>query len=193
MYLYEKAITKDLDNIFKNSKVNAIIADSLNDGLKRIAAENEDKVTLPLIVLTGGDWTIADTNFYSLMHGSQFKESDGSYLKYTNVIPITASYDMYIVAQSSRECDMLTREILFHYNMNPTLTIDIPYGIDKLHTFNILFGSNIRKTQNYSGLVYRVINLTLQGAYLWHNNTFDYLKDAEIKKVTSKIDESALS
>ncbi len=184
MYLYEQAIIDDINKLFTNSKVSAAIADSLNEGLRRIAAKEEDKITLPAVVLTGGNWQIEDTNFYSLMHGSEFKRDDTTLpdspmAKNTNIIPFIPSYDMNIIASSSRECDMLTRELIFHYMMYPTLNVKIPYGIDGLHTFNISFGRNINKSQNSSGLVYRTINLTLQGAYLWHNNTFNLVREIE--------------
>lgn len=182
MYLYENAIIDDINKLFTNSKVCALIADNLNEGLRRIAAKKDDKTTLPAIVLSGGDWVLGDANFYSLMHGSEFKqiidtpEYPESMSKQINIIPFTPSYDMYIVAQSGRECDMLTREIIFHYFMQPTLTVKIPYGIDNIHTFNLSFNNNVRKSQNPAGLVYRTLSFSLQGAYLWHNNTFNVVR-----------------
>lgn len=180
MYLYDNAITENLNKLFINSKVTAIVCDSLDEALRRIAAEKEDKITLPVIVLVGGDWDIEDTSFYSYMNGSDFKRIDELNIdKAVNVISFTPSYEMYILAASSRECDMLTREIIFHYYMNPTLTIKIPYRIDLIHTFNINIGKNIRKFQRQSGLVYRTIPITLQGAYLWHNNTMGIMKQID--------------
>lgn len=189
MYLYEQSIIKDINNLFINSKVKAVVADSLDEGLRRIAAECEDKITLPVIVLSGGNWTVDDANFYSLMHGSEIKRVENNQLaKNMSILPITPNYNMYIVAQSSRECDMLTREMLFHYFTHPTLTIDIPYGIDNIHTFNLLFDKNVPKYQNASGLVYRTLGFTLQGAYLWHNNTFNIAKE-----VTTSVKEVIIS
>lgn len=195
MYLYENSIIDDINYLFTNSKVKAVIADSLDEALRRSASENEDNVTLPFIVLTGGDWRIDDYNFYSLMHGIEFKQinddSDNAILsKQINAVPFTPTYDMYIAASSSRECDMLTREIIFHYLQNPTLTVKIPYGINDIHTFNIQFESNVRKTTRQSGLVYRVLSFTLQGAYLWHNNTFDVVNKLNVESVKEKYDEN---
>ena len=188
MYLYENAIVDDINKIFKNSKVCAIIADSLNEGLRRVAAKNEDKITLPVIVLSGGDWQLEDINFYGMMHGLDQKlKRDEMVLKNTSVIPITPSYSMYIIAQTSRECDMLTREIIFHYSMNPTLTVNVPYGLNDIYTFNLALRNEVRKTSNQNGLVYRTINFTLQGAYLWHNNTIKFIDGIETT-VKSKYD-----
>lgn len=194
MYLYENAIIEDINKLFTNSKVSAVIADSLSEGLRRVAAKNEDKITLPAVVLTGGEWNLDDSNFYSLMHGSGREENrkltdiPESVAKRANIIAFTPSYDMFIMAQSSRECDMLTRELIFHYSMNPTLTVNLPYGINKIHTFNLLFGKTVRKSQNSTGLVYRTLNFTLQGAYLWHNNTFNLVKEVKVKEVRSEYD-----
>lgn len=187
MYLYEKAITKDLNKLFTNSKVTAVIADTLDEGLRRIASQKEDQITLPAIVIVGGDWQLSEQNFYSTMHGSEVRRnkysSDDSvgadFIKEVNVLAFTPEYNIYILAYSSRECDMLTREILFHYYTNPTLIVDIPYGLDITHTFNLVFGHNIRKSQR-PGLVYRTIPLTISGAYLWHNNTFGVVKETDI-------------
>lgn len=182
MYLYENAIISDINKLFTNNKVTAVIADNLNEGLRRVAAKNEDKITLPAIMLSGGDWNLPDANYYSAMHGSNYKRIDEDIaprVKSTGVLPLVPSYDMYIIAQSSREVDMLTREIIFHYYLNPTLTIDIPYGIDDIHTFNIIFGNIVRKSQNATGLVYRTINFTLQGAYLWYNKTFNVVREVK--------------
>lgn len=189
MYLYENALVDDINSLFTNSKVKTVIADSIDDALKRSAAENEDRVTLPLIVLTGGDWNLEDANFYTYMKGMEFKRKTVSNItgccdketntlaKNVNVIPFTPSYTMHILCSSSKECDMLTREIIFHYYMQPTLTVKVPYGIDSIHTFNINFDKRINKNQTYSGLVYRTLNFNLAGAYLWHNNTVAVIKD----------------
>ena len=74
---------------------------------------------------------------------------------------------------------MLTRELLFHYMMNPTLTVKIPYGVDNIHTFNILFNRSVNRSQNATGLIYRTLGFQIQGAYLWHNNTFNIVKEIE--------------
>lgn len=188
MYLYEQSIIEDINKLFINSKVKAVIADTLSEGLRRVAASNEDKITLPAVILVGGDWDINDANFYSVMHGSEFIRKDTgtgeTVTKNTSIIPITPSYSMIVIAQSSRECDMLTREIIFHYYQNPTLVVKIPYGIDNIHTFNLEFGKHISKTQNSTGLVYRTVNFSLQGAYLWRNNTFNLVKETntEVKE-----------
>lgn len=180
MYLYENAIIENINKLFTNSKVCAVIADSLSEGLRRVAANKEDKITLPAIILVGGDWSLNDSNFYSLMHGSEFERVEEDTLtKNTSVISFTPSYSMYIIAQSSRECDMLTREIVFHYSMHPTLVVNIPYGINKIHTFNLNISKNIPKSQTNTGFIYRVLNFDLQGAYLWHNNTFNVNKQTE--------------
>lgn len=179
MYLYEKCIIDDINSLFTNSKVKAIIADSLDEGLRRSAAENEDKVTLPFIVLSGGDWILNDTNFYNYMHGSESHRTD-NVAKVASVISFTPNYTIYIAASSSRECDMLTREIIFHYYQNPTLTVKVPYGLDTLHTFNLHFGTNVRKVQRTSGLVYRTLDFDIDGAYLWHNNSMNVVKSIEV-------------
>lgn len=180
MYLYENAIIENINKLFTNSKVCAVIADSLSEGLRRVAANKEDKITLPAIILVGGDWSLNDSNFYSLMHGSEFERVEENILtKNINVMSFTPSYSMYVIAQSSRECDMLTREIVFHYSMHPTLVVNIPYGINKVHTFNLNINKNIPKSQTNTGFIYRVLNFDLQGAYLWHNNTFNVNKQTE--------------
>lgn len=180
MYLYENAIIENINKLFTNSKVCAVIADSLSEGLRRVAANKEDKIILPAIILVGGDWSLNDSNFYSLMHGSEFERVEENNLtKNTSVMSFTPNYSMYIIAQSSRECDMLTREIIFHYSMHPTLVVNIPYGINKIHTFNLNINKNIPKSQTNTGFIYRVLNFDLQGAYLWHNNTFNVNKQTE--------------
>ena len=186
MYIYENAIIEDLNRLFINSDVKAVISDSLEESLRRTAAENEDKITLPFITLVGGTWTLQDTNYYGMMYGKN--AIDKEIIKNESVIAFTPEYEMYVVAASSRECDMLTREIIFHYNQNPTLTITVPYGLNTLHTFNLVFGNTIRKTSRQTGLVYRVLNLTLNGAYLWHNNSITRVKhvNTEIVDVIEK-------
>lgn len=183
MYLYENTVIDDINKLFTNGKVRAVIADSIQEGLRRVAAEKEDKITLPAVILTGGNWNIDDPNFYSLMHGSEIKKTynkpdeDSVFASNVNIIPFTPNYSMYILASSSRECDMLTREIIFHYYMYPTLTLNIPYGLDIHHTFNMLFDKQVPRTQASNGLVYRTLSFSIQGAYLWHNNTFNVVKN----------------
>lgn len=186
MYIYERALVEDMDKLFTNSKVSAVVTDTLDEGLKRIASKEEDKITLPVILYVGGDWQLEDTNFYSMMHGVEVRRRDitnqfegTDIAKNASVLAFTPSYEMYICARSGRECDMLTREVLFHYSKQPTLTVKVPYGLDFTHTFNIVFGRGIRRTQNKMGLVIREVPLTLQGAYLWHNDTLNIVKELE--------------
>ena len=73
MYLYEDSIIKDINSLFINSNVTAVVADTLDEALRRSAENKKDVTTLPLITLSGGDWTLKDTSFYSIMHGSEFK------------------------------------------------------------------------------------------------------------------------
>lgn len=189
LYLYDNAIIEDINKLFTNSSVRAVMADSLDEAMRRSSQENEDKMTLPFIAITGGDWQLGNSNFYSLMHGLEDKKVECKKLsKQVNIIPITPSYDMYIVAKTSRECDMLTREIIFHYMQNPTLVVNVPYGLNDIHTFNINFENNIRKTQRPTGLVYRVLSFSLEGAYLWHVNTFNVLKDVDVESVKEEYD-----
>lgn len=191
MYLYENAIIEDINSLFTNSKVKAVTADSLDEALRRNAASNEDVTTLPFIVLSGGDWRLKDdSNFYSLMHGSGFKRQENNTIeKSVNIIAFEPTYTMYIAASSNRECDMLTREIIFHYKMHPTLTVKIPYNINDIHTFNITFSNNVRKVQRPTGLVYRTLDFVLDGAYLWHNNTMNVINDIDTT-VDERIDKS---
>ena len=190
MYLYENSIIEDINSLFTNSKVRSVIANSLDEGFRRVAAENKDVLSLPCIILTGGDWVILDSNFYNIMHGSENKRIENNTVsKNISCIPFRPNYDMYIVASSSRECDMLTREIIFHYSQNPTLTVKIPYGLDMIHTFNLTFDTNVRKNQNSSGFVYRTLSFYLDGAYLWHNNSMNVIKEinTDVKEVMEEI------
>lgn len=190
MYLYEDSIIKDINSLFVNSNVTAVIADTLDEALRRSAENKKDVTTLPLITLSGGDWILKDTSFYSIMHGSEFKRvEDEKLAKSTSILAFTPTYYMYIAASSSKECDMLTREILFHYTQNPTLTVKIPYGINDIHTFNIVFEHTVRKNQKPTGLVYRTLTFTLDGAYLWHNTTMNVVKDVDVD-VEERYDES---
>lgn len=178
MYLYENALIEDINRLFVNSNVKAMISDSLDESLRRSAAENNDITTLPLVTLVGGDWELNDTSFYNLMHGSE-NHRIYDVAKAVSNISFTPSYDMYIAASSSRECDMLTRELIFHYYQYPTLTVKIPYGLNTIHTFNIIFNRSVRKYTR-PGLVYRIISFTLNGAYLWHNNSMNVIKKVDV-------------
>ena len=131
MYLYEDVLIDNVNSLFTNSKVSALIAGSLDEALRRAAAKNEDSISLPLIALTGGDWVINDVNFYTLKHGNKIKRRFENIAKNVTAIPITIPYEMYVVASSSKECDMLTRELIFYYYMNPTLTVNLPYNINQ--------------------------------------------------------------
>ena len=102
MYLYEKAMAEAINELFTNTKVKAVIGDNLDDALRNSATSKEDTSVLPLVMLSGGDWSLEDANFYTLMHGGterRVKAGDNTDLEYyakaTAAIPFTPTYEMY--------------------------------------------------------------------------------------------------
>ena len=170
-YLYDTAIVEDLRSIFDDDKIFICPPDRVFATIGRLS---EDDVKLPMIsvVRTG-------TSLGNSQHSMRFTGGLLSIDPQTNentklqAIPITINYQLDVWTKHREENDNIVRELLFYYMTHPTLLVDIPYGSNLKHNFNIFFDSNIEDNSDISDHVNRgeyfrqTLSVYTDDAYLW--------------------------
>ena len=170
-YLYDTAIVEDLRSIFDDDKIFICPPDRVFATIGRLS---EDDVKLPMIsvVRTG-------TSLGNSQHSMRFTGGLLSIDPQTNentklqAIPITINYQLDVWTKHREENDNIVRELLFYYMTHPTLLVDIPYGSNLKHNFNIFFDSNIEDNSDISDHVNRgeyfrqTLSIYTDDAYLW--------------------------
>jgi len=170
-YLYDTALVNDLRSIFSDGRIFICPPDRVFATIGRL---NEDDVKMPMIsVLRTG------TSLGNSQHPMRFTGELLSIDPETNVnvkvqaIPITINWQIDVWSKHREENDNIVRELIFYYMTHPTLLVDIPYGTNLKHNFNIFFDSNIEDNSDISDHVNRgeyfrqTLSVYSDDAYLW--------------------------
>lgn len=175
VYDYDNAIVQDLRNITHNDKRNIYIIPP-EDYFDLNAMMNKDNIKLPLISLTRPSWSLLDRKPQTMIFDGFLAEADKEkdLIKNIQAIPISISYQLDIWTNNRKENDMIMRELIWYYTLNPTLCVNIPYkNIDYPHEFNIFFdneiedNSDIVEHKNQGRLFRQTIGFYTDDAYLW--------------------------
>lgn len=194
MHIYDEAVVNKFRELF-NSESIFIVAP---DRAKEVKAQLEsDSVKFPLISLDRLSWSIRDdmVNWSASRMGVPDSISEDNKANIMHVIPIRINYqlDVYTVDRVSN--DEILRELIFYFMLHPTLFVNIPYGLDTKHKFNLFFNSDIEENSNTvehinKGVLYRTTaNLYTDDAYLFANTPADLVFgniDKEVKEMEAK-------
>ena len=184
VYDYDNAIVQDLRNITKNDKRFIYIIPP-EDYFDLNAMLNKDDIKLPLISLSRPSWSLLDrkpqTMIFEGFNIEKNREKD--LIKNIQAIPISISYQLDVWTNNRKENDMIMRELIWYYTLNPTLDIIIPYkGVNYSHEFNIFFdndvsdNSDITEHKNLGRLFRQTIGFYTDDAYLWKIKERRYTK-----------------
>lgn len=140
--LYDKAIVNHFRDILDDERIHIL---PVEHAIRFTAQLTKDDVKFPLISTTRLNYSIrsSDINFYGLRQGGyQNRNSDGT-STFEQIIPIRINYQMDIFTVDKRTGDELVRELVFHILLNPTLQVEVPYGLNAKRDFNIYLDSDI--------------------------------------------------
>lgn len=176
VYEYDNAIVNDLRLITKDSKKTINIIPP-SEYFNLVATLRSDEIKLPLISLVRPSWSLRSdkkpqTMIFEGVMIQDDKEND--LVRNLQAIPIVINYQLDVWTNNRLENDMIMRELIWNYTLNPTLEINIPYkDTDYKHTFNIFFNdeiednSDIQEHKNLGRLFRQTITFYTDDAYLW--------------------------
>lgn len=169
--LYDTAIVNKFRELMSNSDIYITPPENV---FRTLALLNKDEIELPLISLQRTGYSIL-----SYSHGMKF---DGTTLRYDEetdnltsmqAIPIRINYLLNVWTRRLQECDDIVRELIWYLSTHPTMEVDIPYGLNFKHHFNIYLDDDIEDNSDIVEHINRgeyfrqTISFYTDDAYLW--------------------------
>lgn len=180
VYDYDNALVEELNERFnKNPKDETVHKKKIyivspEDTLDMNAVLSNDKIQLPIISINRLGWSLQDKRPHPLRFSGKLVEIlEGDVKMYLHAMPIIINYSIDVWTNTRLENDLIMRELLWYYSLNPTLEVHIPYGYNHNHTFNIFFNneiednSDIVEHKNKGRLFRQTVTLYTDDAYLW--------------------------
>ena len=153
VYLYDKAICKDLEKSFNPENVeNPVVKVIDPEGSIGLAAQiQNDEIKFPIVSVTRDDNFAIDTdrwNFTRAHKGvASVIDNKTNELYYEKVVPIKLSYNLSLLTTNTADMDELFREILMKYTSMYFLKIKLPYECERYVRFGVVVEQdNIEKS-----------------------------------------------
>lgn len=194
MHLYDEAVLKKFKELFGNDDIFIIPPERAKD---TVAQLERDDIKFPLVSLDRRGFSIRDSaiSWSASRMGLADSISDDGKANIMHVIPIKINYQLDVYTTDRVSCDEILRELIFYFTLHPTLLVNIPYGLNTTHKFNLFFNPDIEDNSDTvehinRGVLYRyTANLYTDDAYLFANTPVDLVVDdiqqeTEVKEET---------
>lgn len=189
VYAYDMALVEDLRvrfNYTKDGKPktnNKIQITNAEDVFRIIGDIENDNIEFPIISLVRTGWRLLDfsqefqNNTGALI--GHLEDPSGTRIRQVRLqaLPIQINYQLDIWTQNRIDNDIIAREFIWFYKLNPQLLVKIPHGLNITHPFNIGIEPEIVDNSdigehNSRGRYYRqTLGLYTDGdAYLWKSS-----------------------
>lgn len=180
-YNYDKAVIDRLQTVLTDKRIRISPADTY---MSVVAKLQSDEIKLPLVSVTRtGMSKIAERTSHAQIFTGDLSSTklvplSTSDLKKLQFIPIRINYQLDVWSYDREENDSLIRELVWLYSQHPTHLVDIPYGLNIRHNFNIFMDDDIEDNSdvvNHSsrGEYFRqTLNLYTDDAYLWKTSQY---------------------
>lgn len=174
--MYDEAIVNKLREITNQDHIH-ILPPQLE--FRTIAQLDQDKVIMPLISLQRTGWSLSADRPHSMKFnglGAMY-DYDNDTERYLQAIPIRINYLMDVWSKTRKENDLILRELIFYFSLNPTIQVTIPYDLDQEHNFNVFFDSEVEDNSdivdqlNHGEYFRQTLSLYTDDAYLWKTRT----------------------
>lgn len=187
VHLYDKAIITRFREIFDDSRIHIV---PVEDAISFLAHLNDDDVKFPAVNTTRLGWTIrkSDLSHKGLFDGAPVRYTDSTNMvKMANILPIRIEYQMDVFTVDKVSGDEIMREFMFYIFRNPTLEVNIPYGLNIKHKFNLFMdpdvvdNSDVTEHKNRGVYFRNTIHFYTDDAYLFMG------EDEYLKKITGVV------
>lgn len=179
LYIYDRAICRDLKSSFTDEMQNSVVKVVEPDMAIDVASQiSNDEFQFPAVVLTrSADYQLDQSryNFNRLHKGvSAVIDPETNNIYDERSIPISLSYNLTVLTSNSIDMDELVKELLFKYSSMYFLTIDLPYESSRKIRFGLCLDESqpIEQTSRLleymqSGKAYQsIIHLRTEGCVL---------------------------
>lgn len=175
VYAYDQSIVKSFESIF-NKDISINVVENLFDFKAFI---HRDDLRLPIINITRTNWSINNNRNHAMKFtgapvDTRVDEETGVvYIKGVRMMPININYQVDVFTDTRKENDLIMRELIFYLSTNTSLLVDIPYGLNIQHIFNLILDDTIEDNSDIAahpnrGRYFRqTIGMYIDNAYLW--------------------------
>lgn len=178
MHLYDTAVVEKFKELFGSDNIFIIPPERAKD---TIAQLERDDIKFPLVSLDRRGFSIRDNavSWSASRMGLADSITDEGKANIMHVIPIKINYQLDVFTTDRVSCDEILRELIFYFTLHPTLMVDIPYGLNTQHKFNLFFNPDIEDNSDTvehlnRGVLYRyTANIYTDDAYLFANTPVD--------------------
>lgn len=176
VFLYDTAIVNKFRELVASSDIYITPPENV---FRVMALLNKDEVTLPLISIERINYTLLENR----SHAMKFRGSTVSYnsendmLTSMQAIPIRINYTLNVWTRHLQECDDIVRELIWYLSTHPTMEVNIPYGLNIQHNFNVQLDNEIENNSDITEHINRgeyfrqTISFYTDDAYLWKSKS----------------------
>ena len=167
--LYDDAIVKSFRKLFNDETISIIPPEY---AIRFSAQLRRDNAEMPIVSLNrlGFSIKLEEINQKARNIGSFVTRDGANNNIFAQVIPIRIEYQLDVFTVDRATCDAICRELIFYIIQHPTLQVEIPYGLDINHDFNLFLDSDVVDNSD-------TIEHTEQGVKFRYTLTF-YCDDA---------------
>ena len=142
LYLYDKAICKDLEQSFTDEYGNSVVRVVPPESIVGLAAQlKQDTLTFPLVAISRDPDVPIDTtrtNFTRMHKGvAAVIDPKTNLMYYEKAIPVKLGYHMTVLSTNTVDMDELVKELLHKYTTQFFLSIDTPYEAKRRIRFGV--------------------------------------------------------
>lgn len=173
IWIYDNALVNDI----KKDLDNNVVVLSPDQAVGVAALLKDDKIHFPFICLTRQPYQLDDT----LTNGtkkhvgipSAFDNKENNFY-FEKSIPIKLTYEMTVISPVRADIDELTRELIFKYNDQYFITLQLPYESDRHIRIGVTIPNDAEIDQRETSSTYvesgklqsAIIPLSIDGAVL---------------------------
>ena len=188
--LYDNSIIQSLRTLTENTKIHIVPVENVFRTIGKLEG-SEDHIELPIISVTRTGWSLQDPQHTAKLAGTTWAyDKEKEWVQNIQYMPIQINYLLDVWTRTRTENDAILRELIFYYTDHPTLQIEVPYGAELTHDFNIFFNTDIEDNsdiveQKNRGEYFRqTIGFYTDDAYLWKTSSRPFTKviiDVEVE------------
>lgn len=142
IHKYDEAVVSLFRKLFDDNRIHVSPPEQ---AIRFVAQLEDDNVKFPLISINRTNWSIrsGDINWSASRMGLPDSLNSNNTANILHVIPIRIEYQLDVYTVDRVTNDEILRELIFYILLHPTLKVNIPYGLESEHVFNLFFNDDI--------------------------------------------------
>ena len=139
---YDKAIIDDFRRVFTDNTITIL---PVENAIRFASQLRKDNLTFPMISTTRLGYSILqETKNFNAKRIGTFVTRDGQNNNiYAQSLPIRIEYQLDVFTVDQASCDAIIRELIFYFELHPTLQAHFEYGLNIDHNFNLFLNPDV--------------------------------------------------